>query len=141
MRGTRSLPLALRLGPKKPRDFLGKIEILSDSPVPRMSESWSSLQQYLRYLILFNCFLSIVIIVENSRDGDRSHHVRLSVSTSSQKSASSCSASRISFPILDCVQNSGTWNDCRCIHFRVCEICRYGLAALTTCSRSHLRAI
>ena len=59
-------------GAEETSGLLRKIEILSYSPVPRMSESWSSLQQYLRHLVFFNCLLSIVTNVETARDGDRS---------------------------------------------------------------------
>ena len=65
------------------------------------------------------------------------------VSPSSQNSTSSCSAPSTSFHygrwIPGCIQFLGTWSDCR--GFRFGEIFRYGLAALSTCSWSHLRAM
>ena len=35
----------------------------------------------------------------------------------------------------------GTWDDSRCVNFRVSEICRYSLAILSACSRSNLGTI
>ena len=41
--------------------LLRGIKILSDSQVPRVSERWSSLQQYLRHFIFFHCRLLTVV--------------------------------------------------------------------------------
>ena len=65
------------------------------------------------------------------------------VSPSSQKSTSSCSENLVPVWSVHAWLCSilGTWNDCWCVHLRVSKICRCGLAALSTCSRSHLMTI
>ena len=143
MRGPCALPLAPRLGPKKPLDFCATLRSSLMARYPGCRKAGRA-SNNLRYLVFFNCFLSIVIIVENARNGDRSiacdsrHSVLAEVSVLEQ-----CIENLV--PVWSVhtwlCPRFGTWNVCRCIHFWVSEVCRYGLTALTTSSRSHLRAI
>ena len=58
-------------GAEETSGFLCCVEFLPDNPVPKMSKSWSSLQQNLWHVIFFHALLSIVS-KENPRNGDRS---------------------------------------------------------------------
>ena len=141
MRGPLSLPLAPRLGQKKPQDWCAALRSSRTARYPGCRKAGRACND-LWYLVLFNCLQTIVGNAENARDGDRSIacdrrlFVLAEIDVLLRREPRSCVVGP-RFAWL--CPNLGTWNDCRCTHFRVSKICRYGLAVLSTCSWSHLR--